>query len=135
MVTHRRYLDGYGSCESGFTLVELMVVALIIGILVTIALPVYTRSRLDAETKSCQANQRTIEGAIAIAHAADVDFATATAGELTSGESEWYDLLIPGWIARKPFCAVGQNGYYLSQDGEILGDQGVIPGFQDDHRL
>lgn len=66
--------------DQGFTLVALMVVVLIIGILVTIADPVHQEARAMAESKSCQANQRTILSAIEVARAADVNFATASGG-------------------------------------------------------
>ena len=50
--------------EEGFTLVELMVVVLIIGILVAIAIPVFSAAKRNAQTKACWANQRTIDGAV-----------------------------------------------------------------------
>lgn len=49
--------------EKGFSLVELMVVVVIIGVLVAIAIPVYNRTTDRAERGACHANQRMIEGA------------------------------------------------------------------------
>ena len=49
--------------EKGFSLVELMVVVVIIGVLVAIAIPVYNITTDKAEEGACHANQRMIEGA------------------------------------------------------------------------
>jgi type IV pilus assembly protein PilA len=48
----------------GFTLIELMIVILIIAILVAIAVPVYLNARKNAQKRTCQANLRTVDGAI-----------------------------------------------------------------------
>lgn len=48
----------------GFTLIELMIVILIIAILVAIAVPVFLNARGNAQRRTCQSNQRTIDSSI-----------------------------------------------------------------------
>lgn len=52
------------SARSGFTLVEIMIVVAIIGMLATIAVPSYSRSREKAHLTACLANLRQIDGAV-----------------------------------------------------------------------
>jgi prepilin-type N-terminal cleavage/methylation domain-containing protein len=56
----KKFYDG----DEGFTLVELMVVVLIIGIHVAIAIPVFNAARTRAQQRQCFANERTVEGAV-----------------------------------------------------------------------
>ena len=62
---HVRMIINKGAAsEAGFTLIELMVVVLTVGILLTIAAPVFLRSTELARTHSCQTNLRTLDGTI-----------------------------------------------------------------------
>ena len=47
--------------KKGFTLVELMIVVVIMGILVAVAIPIYNSATKNAKMKSCDANVRVIE--------------------------------------------------------------------------
>ena len=50
--------------KKGFTLTELMIVVVILGILVLIAVPIYNNATDKAERSTCAANRRTIESAM-----------------------------------------------------------------------
>ena len=95
--------------DEGFTLVELMVVVLIIGILVAIAIPVFNSAKANAQEKTCFANQRTIEGA---SQTWEAEFGNMTG--LTS-----VAVLEPGYLKAVPACPGGGDPYdfVASTDG------------------
>lgn len=105
--------------DEGFTLVELMVVVLIIGILVAIAIPVFNVARARAQARSCLANQRTIEGAAQTYVADDVGNALADVAEspMTAANLLFTDNDGDGagdFVAALPVCPTADGTYTMA---------------------
>lgn len=93
--------------RKGFTLVELMVVVVIIGILVAIAVPVYNNVTQEAEKNACAATVRTLNGASNMYNANEGSFPT-----------DVEELVDEGYILEKPKCpANGSYEAYEDKDG------------------
>ena len=90
--------------QKGFTLIELMVVVLIIGILVAIAIPVFGSAANNAKDKACIANLRTIAGAVAQYQAEWNPSADITIAQLVNG----------GFIKETPEDPHGAYSYAIS---------------------
>lgn len=97
--------------QKGFTLVELMLVVVILGILVAIAVPLYNAQTEKAKTTTCQANQRIIKSAI-VQWSMDPDNENA-------GIPELGDLVVGGYLQSLPECP--SNGEYSidQEDGSV----------------
>ncbi|HEY7659644.1 MAG TPA: prepilin-type N-terminal cleavage/methylation domain-containing protein [Actinomycetota bacterium] len=81
------------SDERGFTLVEMMVVVLVIGIMVAIALPTFAFARSRAQDRAVQADLRTglAAGLTYFAEAADWDGFDAAQGTDSEPSLTWVD--------------------------------------------
>jgi len=90
--------------EKGFTLIELMVVILIIAILVAIAIPVFNVARAAAWRRTCQANLRTLDGAVQTYNGAEDGYppAASAMSVLVSG----------GYIKEEPHCPEDETQDY-----------------------
>lgn len=84
--------------KKAFTLVEIMIVILIIGLLLAIAVPQFISARENAQEKSCWSNQQKLEAA---KHMWIMDTGQNSSTAPTNGD------LVPAYLKEFPTCPTG----------------------------
>jgi type IV pilus assembly protein PilA len=100
--------------EAGFTLVELMVVVLVIGILIAIALPTYLGARTRAENRAAQTDLRSGYVAASTYYAANSSYTGFDVAAALQAE--------PGltWIAGGAAPPIGQISIEVAMSDSLL---------------
>ncbi len=110
--------------NSGFTLIELMIVVAIIAIIAAIAIPNLLRSRMQSNESASIGNLRTINGAEVAFHSANNQYAI-TFDELTTATPPFLD---GNWAAAKSgynFTLAGTvNNFAANADPVVVGTTG-----------
>ncbi len=106
--------------QGGFTLVEIMIVVLIIGILLAIAIPNFIQARESSRARACVANLKQLDSAKQ-QWLMDKKAQTITSETIAPGTSATSDSvgLVPTYIRALPQCPAG--GTYTT------GNQGQNP--------
>ena len=84
--------------SKGFTLVEIMIVVLIIGILLAIAVPNFVRARETSRTRTCIADLRQIDSA---------KEQYAMEARLAAGAAVTWANVVPDYMKKQPVCPSG----------------------------
>jgi len=99
-------VEGRANRTAGFSLVELMVTVMILGILLAVAIPVFRVTLIQAAKRTCLFNQRELEGACGVWLTEDSERVQSDLEGIVDVD---HPLLVNGAIHRPPTCPAAQR--------------------------
>lgn len=100
--------------ERGFTLIEMLVVVAIIGVFLSLALPVYKDTVVNAQNRSCELNKRMLKVAMETYYLNNGNVYPTTRKEID-------ELLAKHYLEERPTCSGGGTYTFTpSADGKSV---------------